>query len=402
MFDNWFKKHYPQKSLVICSPYVKKDALDKLISLYNIDERSEFDLKVLIRGNVGEFTYQKSSDISIFDSLLSIKKFDINNVKRVTNLHMKAYLVDERHLLITSGNLTNNGMFVISGKENFEGGISTNDPYIISQFIKYFSHIWKQGENLEDFYDELELAYITYIETEYSDKDTLQKITRKRYKFGKKTIFDESVIKDSQDENSDCEEIGLLNYLLRSDDETMGDIPKIQTFSLEDIPPVGTLVHLPSTLKIISEYEDGISYLDLGRKLRTIFSNSESTTDGANRKFGEEKGKFAAFLNFASIEDSNSGKLIKISKLGKTYLKMENEDRNKIIKDVFFDKSIVVSIMRHSIEDPDFDLLEFLVANCAGATRSTLQRKAGALRELFSYISAICTEEELQMILKNV
>jgi hypothetical protein len=84
IFDNWFKKHYPQKSLLICSPYIKKDALDKVITLYKLNERdADFDLKVLIRGNNNEFTYQKSSDVSAFDSLICLKGFDLSNIKRV-------------------------------------------------------------------------------------------------------------------------------------------------------------------------------------------------------------------------------------------------------------------------------------------------------------------------------
>lgn len=90
-----------------------------------------FDLRILIRGNSAEFASQKSSDISALDSLFNLRCVKRSNNRRVQNLHMKAYLIDDTYLLITSGNLTHNGMFVVSEKENFEGGISSCNARII-------------------------------------------------------------------------------------------------------------------------------------------------------------------------------------------------------------------------------------------------------------------------------
>ena len=407
IFDNWFKKHYPQKSLLICSPYIKKDALDKIISLYKLNERnSDFDLKILIRGNNNEFTYQKSSDVSVFDSLISLRGFDLSNIKRVTNLHMKAYLIDMKYLLITSGNLTNSGMFVVSGKENFEGSISTTNGILIHHFLRYFSRIWNQGEELDSFYDDLISAYTTYIEKEYTDKGTLQHINRRRYNFKTETSFEGlemDIINRSKKENTPIHpnsvETSINDYLdLKEDIEDEA----VQHFTLADIPPVGNLIHIPEVLKYVSENENGVTYLDLGRKLRPIFSDDDSTEIGAYRKFGEEKGKFAAFLNLVNIEDSSHGKVIKINNLGKTYMSLNDEDKNKLIKDVFFDKPIIVSIMKQSLETPDFNLFDFLKKNCVEATESTLSRKVRPLKNLFSYISSICTEEELKKALTNM
>lgn len=408
IFDNWFKKHYPQKSLLICSPYIKKDALNKVITLYKLNERdTNFDLKVLIRGNNNEFTYQKSSDVSAFDSLICLKGFDLSNIKRVTNLHMKAYLIDGRHLLITSGNLTNSGMFVVSGKENFEGSISTNDPGLICKFLQYFSRIWNQGDVLEDFYDNLMSAYTTYIEKEYTDKVILERISRRKYKFITKTNFDDieqSVITRSEEEHKPIYpgvvDEPSIDVFFTQDNDTEDDL--IQHFTLDDIPPVGNLTHIPAVLKYVSEKNNGITYLELGRRLRAIFSNSDSTEIVADRKFGEEKGKFAAFLNLVNIEDSKHGKIIKINNLGRTYMSLNDEDKNKLIKDIFFDKPIIVSIMRQSLETPDFDLFKFLQRNCDGATDSTLSRKVRPLKNLFAHISSICTEEELKNALTNM
>ena len=406
IFDNWFKKHYPQKSLLICSPYIKSDALDKIINLYDLDKRAnDFDLKILMRGNSAEFTHQKSSDISIFDTLICLKGFDLSNIKRVLNLHMKAYLVDEKYLLITSGNLTNSGLFVESGKENFEGGISTSNPRIITYFLKYFGHIWKQGEQLDEFYDSLINNYKAYIATEYSDKETVKRLVRRKYKFQTKTDFgtiDEIAIdhrkaQENQNKNVDPNP-SYLEIILKDSEEDIDEVVE-QKFTLSDIPPVGTLEHIPEVLKITENNPEGITYADMGEHLRKIFSDSDSTEIGANRKFGEEKGKFAAFLNLVNIEPSKHGNLIKINNLGRAYMSMDEDSRNKIIKDIFFNKPIIVSIMRKSFETPNFDLFDYLLKNCDGATRSTLSRKVRPLRELFAHISSICTEAELQSAL---
>lgn len=402
IFDNWFKKHYPKESLLIVSPYIKKDALDKVLALYDIGTRDDkIDLRVLIRGNANEFTHQKSSDVAAFDSLLSLQGFDIDNVKRVTNLHMKAYLVDGRHLLITSGNLTNSGMFVTSGKENFEGGISTNNISLIGQFVHYLNGIWTQGESLNDFYDELMSAYVSYIETEYSDKATLQRLHRKKYKFSSKTSFDQADVARHHIpiNGPDSSLPGVLDVFLNPTVDNESVEIESQVFTLGDIPPVGFIDQIPEILNVVAGYPDGISYIELGTLLRPKFSDSESTDPRANRKFGEEKGKFAAFLNLVSIEKTKHGKIIRISEIGKAYMAMSDESKKKLIKDIFFDKPIVVSIMRHSFETPDFDLFKFLCKNCEGATESTLARKVAPLRSLFAHISAICTEDELKSAL---
>lgn len=255
IYDNWFKKHYPKKSLLICSPYIKKDAIDKIIELYKLDEREPgFELNVLIRGNRDEFTYSRSSDIAALDSLMAIRWLKRSNIRRISNLHMKAYLVDERHLLITSGNMTNSGMFVISGKENFEGGISTNNIGVIFKFLKYFRDIWKQSRSLPEFYDELMAAYKDYIEKGYSDRGTLRRLCRERYKFSSHTVFNE-ITEDNKERIYG----------------TAQNQPRQQIFSLSDIPPVGRLEHLPDTLRIIGNNPNGITYLELGKELRPIF-----------------------------------------------------------------------------------------------------------------------------------
>lgn len=402
IFDNWFRRHYPERSLVICSPYMKKSAVDKIISLYNLGGRPDsFELKVLLRGNADEFTYHKSSDISVFDSLTALGCADSSNIRRIGNLHMKAYLIDGRHLLITSGNMTNSGMFVISGRENFEGGLSVNNPSVIDGFLRYFSRIWRQSQALDDFYDELMGAYTAYIGSGYSDRNTMRHLVRQRYRFGSRTVFEPAAAVEDEPEAPDRETVSIdrvINLFAEEQTSPEEEAGGTQTFTLSDIPPNGRLEHLPDTLRIIRESPGGISYIELGRRLREIFGDGVSERDDANRKFGEEKGKFAAYFGFASVEGAGRSMLFKITRLGNAYLEMNGADRSKLVKDIFFDKPIIVSILRHSMEQEGFNLLEFLSENCEGAP-TTLARKVGPLKELFGLVQSLCTDEELKKAL---
>ena len=87
--------------MLICSPYIKQNALENIIELNKLNSRSNFDLKVLIRGNTDEFTLSRSSDIGIFSTLEALPCFRPENIRRITNLHMKAYLLDGSKLQIS-------------------------------------------------------------------------------------------------------------------------------------------------------------------------------------------------------------------------------------------------------------------------------------------------------------
>lgn len=374
IYDNWFKKHIPEKKLLICTPYMKQGALDKILELYDLETKSsEMEIQVLIRGTTQEFTINKSSDISILDSFLGMKNFDIDNVKRVRNLHMKAYLVDDKYLLITSGNLTNNGMFVFSGQENFEGGIATDDENTIQQFKEYFQDIWVQGERLEEFYEKLFEEYTRYISTEYTDRETIKRIKRPAYKFEQKTVVD------------------------KKDDET-----ESVSFDLDDLPPVGNIEYIEDTLNALNENQAGLTYIELGMKLRKLFypevvaQESDEQAKVNNTKFGEEKGKFLVYFGLA-VKMNEKPIRFKISNLGKMYLEFSKEDRMKYLKDQIFSKPAIREIFRKS-DAPGFHLAEYLKKIYQGK-ESTLARKKGSI---ISLIKEMYPEEELKEILERL
>ncbi len=374
IYDNWFKKYIPEKKLLICTPYMKQGALDRILELYNLEERSsEIEIQVLIRGTTQEFTINKSSDISILDSFLGMKNFDIDNVKRVRNLHMKAYLVDDKYLLITSGNLTNNGMFVFSGQENFEGGIATDDENTIKQFKEYFQDIWMQGECLEEFYEKLLEEYTEYISHEYSDRETIKRIRRPAYRFEQKTVVD----------NADAE-------------------TETNFFDLDDLPPVGNIEYIEDTLELLNENKEGLTYIELGMKLRGLLYPEVVVRERAeqaktnNTKFGEEKGKFLVYFGLA-VKVNEKPICFKISNLGKMYLEFSDEDRMKYLKDQILSKPAIREIFRKS-DEPSFHLAEYL-KRIYQKKESTLARKKGSI---ISLIKQMYPEEELKEILERL
>ena len=55
-WDNWFVNNPIERSLIICSPYFKKNALDKIIDEFDLDDdECVLDVKILIRGTLDDF-----------------------------------------------------------------------------------------------------------------------------------------------------------------------------------------------------------------------------------------------------------------------------------------------------------------------------------------------------------
>lgn len=377
MYDNWFKNHIPEKKLLICSPYMKQTALDRILKLYDVENRcSQLEIQVLIRGDIKEFTYNKSTDFSVIESFLGMDSFDIDNFKRVTNLHMKAYLVDDQYLLVTSGNMTDSGMFVVSGTENFEGGIATDEASVIEKFKDYFTKIWVQGETLESFYDELLSEYEEYLNTEYSDGEMVkQHIKRKKYKFTQKSKF----ITD----NSEASIIDI-DY----------DVGKLL--------PVGYIRYLDDTLKILNENPQGLSYAELGDLLRKrvglLPGKNKKTNDV---KFGEEKGKYAAYFGLARMSSVAGKNTFSINALGKMYLSLNKTAKIKYLKDQFFSKNAICAILKQMDEEENFDLSLFLQEQY-GLKGTTLDRICNALKDLVRYIKDVDDENELTRLLDKL
>lgn len=357
IFNNWFadENRLPQRSLLICTPYIKQEALDKLFRTCDIEAKStSLQIKVLIRGNLEEFTTSRSSDISTLDTFLSLNGFDISNFRRIKNLHMKAYLIDETDLLITSGNLTNSGMFAITGRENFEGGVATNDPTIIREFLGYFNHIWDQSEGLDSFYDTLIDGYKRYVEETPAGRPRSH---RTRYRF--------------------------------RDGIAVGNLEENTRLSLNDLPSA-RINTLQQTLETLEESGHPLTMYDLGQALREKENFSNPNDPRSNRKYGEEKGNLAVYLGLATrrISDNRRAFEYAISPMGRYYLNFTTQERFNYLSSQVGAKDTIVDIWEKSQSD-GFSIRRFIFENTENAATSTLSRKIASTKDLIDICNGV-------------
>ena len=350
IYDNWLAKNKPTKSLLICTPYMKQGALNRIFDKYALEDQGRtLDIKVLIRGNTEEFTHNRSSDITILDTFVTLDGFNISNFRRIGNLHMKAYLIDEEKLLITSGNLTNSGMFSIQMTENFEGGIATDESSIISSFLAYFQRIWDQSEGLDSFYDEIVNAYTTYAT---DAKNTTRKPRKK-----KKYLFPSVQV------------------------STSATSPSSSKFVPSDLPParIDTLL---ATLNILAQSPTPLTMMDLGKKLRTNLPNADLTDNVSNQKYGEEKGGLALYFGLAHRLKNGSSYQYMINTMGKRYLNFSVSERHSYIVEQTQMKEALCDIIEHC-QDSGFELKKYIFTHCDGM-ESTLTRKVSPVKRILA------------------
>lgn len=111
--------------VLLCAPYIKKDIVKDILKF----KKPEVKLEVITSSNIANFI-NGSLDIGAIKQL-------IENGCKVLNfqdLHAKIYLFDNEKALITSANLTNNGLF-----HNYEYGVLVeNDKESINQIYADF------------------------------------------------------------------------------------------------------------------------------------------------------------------------------------------------------------------------------------------------------------------------
>jgi phosphatidylserine/phosphatidylglycerophosphate/cardiolipin synthase-like enzyme len=112
-----------ENSLVLCAPYVGAGPCQLVMN--RIERRSaSVDLDIvtdLCRDNL-------LSGVTDVASLLRLAKaIPHTRIRFLPSLHAKVYLADQKRAIITSSNLTNNGMLL-----NFEYGVSIGDPLTVA------------------------------------------------------------------------------------------------------------------------------------------------------------------------------------------------------------------------------------------------------------------------------
>ena len=351
-FDNWFSHFKPQKSILICSPYIKSYALDRVFNICNMfDTYDAFQVEVLMRGRLEDFI-QGSSDIAALEYLIQLKNLDLDKVRRLTNLHMKAYLIDNSNLLIGSGNCTNRGLFTERDNANIEGAVSTDSKPIIEQFSEYYNEINKSSESLDTFYDKIVTEYDAHID-EYApliskEMSALmsQGESKAEYKFKKE---------------------GKKRAVV-SLEITPDLIPQFSNFD-------------DGTYKLIqiltNEGNRGLTFNELGEKLE-----GPGRSDVAYKKYGENHAKLGELLDLTTINNESPRKVF-LTKLGESFFKSNDSRKTAILKSQIVRMDIIRDIFQNS-QDKDFDLTSYLGSYLA---ETTAERRRPNVKRLISFLA---------------
>lgn len=105
-----------KSNIYLCAPFIKKDIVDKILE----NRKEGIEMVVITSANISNFLCG-SLDISAIKKL--IKQGVV--VRNYQNLHAKIYIFDRKKTLVTSANLTNNGLY-----SNYEYGLLIDDSTI--------------------------------------------------------------------------------------------------------------------------------------------------------------------------------------------------------------------------------------------------------------------------------
>lgn len=147
-----------QSSFLACSPYIGRGPTDRIISRVSLKRNHEqFSIRVLTdlsRENI----VAGSTDLSALLALVcSGSKVEI---RFLPSLHAKTYIADEIQAVVTSANLTDNGLF-----RNIEYGVLFNDRSVVRQV----RHDANQYASLGSPVDRAQLVILSTIVEEVRD-----------------------------------------------------------------------------------------------------------------------------------------------------------------------------------------------------------------------------------------
>ncbi|MDR0933132.1 MAG: phospholipase D-like domain-containing protein [Victivallales bacterium] len=114
-------------SIKLCVPFVKTNVISEITNI----KQNETSLQLITRINLQNF-HSKASDLEALDIVLNAK----GQVFNCSNLHAKFYLFDDKRLIVTSANLTSNGLL-----HNLEAGILCEDSELLNSAIKSYNSI---------------------------------------------------------------------------------------------------------------------------------------------------------------------------------------------------------------------------------------------------------------------
>lgn len=115
---------WSKRRILLCAPFIKRDETSKLLK----EKQSDVDLVVFTNAYIPHYISQ-SSDISAVEDMINSGA----TVYSYDNLHAKVYMFDDEKAIITSGNLTHNGL-----NRNFEYGVLFDDRNLLAKIESDF------------------------------------------------------------------------------------------------------------------------------------------------------------------------------------------------------------------------------------------------------------------------
>ena len=168
-------KHLIDKAkneFIIVSPYISSNPLINMI--YNLNR---IKLKILTRFSLEDFL-RNSSDINIIDRLVENPN---SEVRYYSNLHAKIYIADGQKAIITSANLTQNGMY-----GNLEYGVLIENN--LSDMLEDINNLWNKAVIINNKEIDLVKSKINIFEENKDQMDDIRKIKRQVVKIDRKII----------------------------------------------------------------------------------------------------------------------------------------------------------------------------------------------------------------------
>lgn len=186
LFSPWkheFEKELRNSSKEICIivPFFSKDGINMLLNLKNVESSIRFITRL--------------NDKDIFNNVISIEgllRLHINGARiRVhdVKLHSKLYIFDDKSAIVTSSNLTGNGL-----NTNTEIGVTIYDQTKISELKNYFEHLW---DSLGWDIDSQKINEVNKKAQSFASKKEESQIYQNHFKdYGNKIIIDSNTLSE--------------------------------------------------------------------------------------------------------------------------------------------------------------------------------------------------------------
>lgn len=175
-------------SLVISSPYIGQGPCNRVCAIKSRSEETE-RLSILLLTDLSRDTLLSgATDISaICDIADTFRRIE---VRFLPSIHAKVYVADDKVAIVTSGNMTNNGLL-----NNFEYGVKINDRNLVFKIKRDITEYAALGTKI----DQAKLKFLSQISSDLKRvrSDAEKSIKRHlRAEFKRRLrVFDEEIVR---------------------------------------------------------------------------------------------------------------------------------------------------------------------------------------------------------------